>query len=70
MSELTREEMRDLERHWERVLASHGLSMNAGLHSSKKVSLVGGLNNLVGMEEEQYRKDLGAVPAKGAGPDR
>jgi hypothetical protein len=56
-------------KYWERVLLSHGLSPNAGAVPSRKVSFIGGLNNLVGKEEEEERKATGQVIPKGHGPE-
>jgi hypothetical protein len=65
--------------YWETVLNSLGLSMDAGLpprkwedsdHPRLRVTLsVGGLNELVGVEEEQYRKRKGRRDPEGFGPD-
>ena len=56
--------------YWNQVLKSHGLSMSAGSVPSRKVSLVGGLNNLVGVEEQELREETGKVKPAGAGPDK
>jgi hypothetical protein len=56
--------------YWEEVLKSHGLSMSSGSVPSRKVSFIGGLNNLVGKEEEEYRRESGQVVPSGKGPDK
>jgi len=55
--------------YWNEVLLSHGLGPNAGSVPSRKVSFIGGIKNLVGKEEEQFRADTGQVKPKGHGPD-
>lgn len=56
-------------KYWDKVLKSHGLGVNAGAVPSRKVSFIGGINNLVGKEEEEYRKESGKVDPNGHGPD-
>jgi hypothetical protein len=55
-------------RYWDKVLLSHGLGINAGAVPSRKVSFIGGINNLVGKEEEEIRKESGQVDPQGHGP--
>lgn len=57
-------------KYWEKVLLSYGLSVNAGSVPSRKVSFIGGINNLVGKEEEEIRKETGVVNPSGHGPDK
>lgn len=43
--------------YWEKVLRSHGLSSRKGENTKEK--FVGGINDLVDEEQEQYRRDTG-----------
>lgn len=63
------EKCEDVE-YWNRVLKSHGLSMSAGSVPSRKVSFVGGLGNLVSVEEQDIKEESGKVKPSGHGPDR
>lgn len=69
--------------YWEKVLRSHNLSVNRGAHPQTKIRYndgeiekvdvvlsVGGLNNLVGVEEQEYRIASGKVKPSGHGPDK
>jgi hypothetical protein len=56
--------------YWNRVLKSHGLSMSAGSVPSRKVSFVGGINNLVSIEEQEIKEETGVVKPPGKGPDK
>lgn len=68
--------------YWDKVLSSLGLSKDRGLPpqfwidrggpNEKKVRQtlsVGGMRNIEGVQEEQYRKRTGRVTSKGHGPD-
>jgi hypothetical protein len=68
--------------YWEKVLTESGLAMERGRplrlwidrgtpneRREDIVSYVGTSNNLVGIEEEQYRKKSGRVRPKGHAPD-
>jgi hypothetical protein len=56
--------------YWELVLRSHNLSVDRGRVSRKMVSHVGGLNNLVGIEKEDFIDCTGQVKPTGKGPDK
>jgi hypothetical protein len=56
--------------YWNLVLKSHGLSMSAGSMPSRKVSFVGGINNLVGVEEEEFKIETGVIKPERPGPDK
>lgn len=56
------------ETYWNDVLASHGLSMDRG-KATHKVSLRGGITELVVAEKIQYQKDSGQTKPPGKGPD-
>lgn len=68
--------------YWELVLLSHGLSnrkgesprarikTEQGTKQINKLLHVGGLNNLVSVDEQQFRKESGRVKPDGSGPDR
>ena len=53
--------------YWEQVLDSYRLGMGRGIR--RQYSFIGTLNNLVGIEEELYRKRTGRSITKGHGPD-
>ena len=70
-------------KYWEKVLTSHGLSaekgrsprmwINRGTELEELVRrelFVGGVNEIIGIDEEEFRKESGQVRPKGAGPDR
>jgi hypothetical protein len=57
-------------KYWDKVLKTHGLSMSAGAVPSRKVSFVGGLNNLVSVEEQDIKEESGKVKPSGNGPDK
>ena len=60
---------------WEKVLAKHGLGMNAGIHRFRvgkkrpyRIAYVGAANNIEDIYEMQVG-DNGRVKPPGAGPD-
>jgi hypothetical protein len=63
--------------YWEKVLSSHKLSMEKGRaprfrrngKQIRKVKFVGGMRNIEGIQEQQFRKRTGRVEPKGHGPD-
>lgn len=57
-------------KYWENVLQSHGLGMNVGSPERRTTWGVGGIKSLVGIEEQEYRRETGVVAPSGAGPTR
>jgi hypothetical protein len=65
--------------YWEEILRKEGLSMERGLTAPNwlnsfrggkdVISYIGTSNNVVGMEEEQYRHSKGKNTDLGCGPD-
>ena len=63
--------------YWEKVLSSHRLTMEKGRaprfrrngKQIRKVKFVGGMDNIEGVQEQQYRKRTGRVVPSGHGPD-
>ena len=56
-------------RYWAKVLKTHGLGMDRG-KSANKVSLRGGINELVVTEKEEYERETGHTRLRGHGPDK
>lgn len=56
-------------RYWAKVLKTHGLGMDRG-KSANKVSLRGGINELVVVEKEEYEQESGRVRPSGHGPGK
>lgn len=54
--------------YWNDVLASHGLGLSEGSPSRRKVSHIGSMKNLEGLEEEEFRKSDGRVYPSGKPP--
>lgn len=55
--------------YWEAVLLSHGLGMQRG-KAAAKTSVMGGIRELVSVEQITYQKNSGRVSPKGHGPDK
>lgn len=56
-------------KYWSKVLKTHGLGMDRGA-STHKISLRGGINELVVVEKEEYEQESGRVRPSGRGPDK
>jgi hypothetical protein len=66
--------------YWDKVLKSHGLGMSKGDSPRIRVDtpdgkvkerltcLVGGFNNIAGLDEQIYREETGRVSPSGKGP--